>query len=57
MVSDIDAVIRENGPDLVLGSVNLEQWRLALMRSGKASTAACSGSITTREAATGTPTA
>ena len=35
VVSDIDAVIRENGPDLVLGSVNLEQWRLALMRSGE----------------------
>ncbi len=35
VVNDIEAVIREHGPDLVLGSVNLEQWRLALMRSGE----------------------
>ncbi|MGI6460613.1 MAG: heparinase II/III domain-containing protein [Candidatus Hydrogenedentales bacterium] len=35
LVTDIEAVIQEHGTELQLGSINFEQWHLALMRSGE----------------------
>jgi len=35
VAADIEAVIAQHGPEIILGSVNKEEWHLGLMRSGE----------------------